>query len=758
VDKIWSQYSEVSKKTKELYELCEGLMLEERQLRLFGEELRAHLKQWETFEVSSHQLASPSLSPQDAHFLPLLSKIDGCIAFFESHPNIRDAETYRLKLRQMQNRALTLINHFILAYFKHLQSLNSLAPQISAQIQAKPAVVPNGGTAKPVTLPVLSIEELEKQVSLKNAQFKSNVHMIRPLCQEVQTRASAREYALLFNDIVNGYFQLRRNTLQNLVVQHTQRLVAHQDMFKMLREGMIFFAKLCEDEYRQCQSLFHLPTSTQQEEEHATNDTHNIILTQLRSLLESFFSLLNDHLRPAILRTKDVSFLCSFIDILQYETIDSLIERDPEALAALHPIALRLMEDIKDRLIFISDIYIRDEIADFMPTEADLDYPKLLQALFVSRASSSISSSSVSDKSPQGTLLSISSSPTTHSKDEKLASDATVVSGSASSSTDVISSDMSGNEDEELPKLQVRGDGWYPTLERTLNLLAKLYVAIDLQSFSGIAQEAVLTCFQSLCSASKRVEAMHGKLEGQLFLIKNLGLLQENLLPFDIDYFVTETKLDFGHTRELLRRLLAGQLNFSSLFALSSNNTIFTLLQSAAPRFTKSERDLAKTMDDVLKQTMEAFIFSTTHQTFSTLLDYLAKVRKETQVAADAREKATANVEGVPQGSTSNRKDPGSTAANVALLKETYSTAIANLKGTLPRILSHLVLYLGNQSNHASLLFSSIKANLLDTLEAFYQHVEKEFGEEGVVLEPPFSLQQASAFIDQTFSKGYVPE
>ncbi len=69
---------------------------------------------------------------------------------------------------------------------------------------------------------------------------------------------------------------------------------------------------------------------------------------------------------------------------------------------------------------------------------------------------------------------------------------------------------------------------------------------LQVESFQGLAQNCLAACIHSLTVAQQRIEQRKSAADGQLFLVKHLLILREQMTPFNVEFRVKETTLDFS--------------------------------------------------------------------------------------------------------------------------------------------------------------------------------------------------------------------
>ena len=88
-------------------------------------------------------------------------------------------------------------------------------------------------------------------------------------------------------------------------------------------------------------------------------------------------------------------------------------------------------------------------------------------------------------------------------------------------------------------------------------------------------------------------------LDSQLFLIKHLLILREQIAPFDVSFTVSEVSLDFSNLKIAASDLIT---NKSRMLSLTTNNSILEFLINGAPQLNKRVLDSKKDVDINLKE------------------------------------------------------------------------------------------------------------------------------------------------------------
>ncbi|KAI5320003.1 PREDICTED: conserved oligomeric Golgi complex [Prunus dulcis] len=399
-------------------------------------------------------------------------------------------------------------------------------------------------------------------------------------------------------------------------------------------------------------------------------------VSSLAPLIDPLSTYLYDTLRPKLIHETNVDFLCELVDILKVEVLGEQLSRRSESLAGLRPTLERILADVHERLTFRARTHIRDEIANYFPLDEDLDYPAKLER-------------SVADNLE-----------TTTQADENL----------------VFKT-------------------WYPPLEKTISCLSKLYRCLEPGVFTGLAQEVVEVCSTSIQKASKLIARRSSPMDGQLFLIKNLLILREQIAPFDIEFSVTHKELDFSHLLEHLRRILRGQ---ASLFDWSRSTS---LARTLSPRVLESQIDAKKELEKSLKTTCEEFIMSVTKLVVDPMLSFVTKVTAvKVAMSSGSQNQKAQSVMAKPL------KDQAfATPDKVAELVQKVAAAIQQ---ELPIVMTKMKLYLQNPSTR-TILFKPIKTNIVEAHLQVQSLLKAEYSPEeiqGIINMP--SIQELQAQLD----------
>ncbi|GMH44082.1 hypothetical protein BSKO_12016 [Bryopsis sp. KO-2023] len=502
---------------------------------------------------------------------------------------------------------------------------------------------------------VEDIEEGGEETSLLYVRFRALVEpALKTLLMEIEARSGRSEYGKLVEDCQKAFAQARLTLMKKAIDKRVESL-CQEPLDGLVRNGFYYLVQVCRAEHQLFCRFFP--------------STANLSVLTV-NLVEPLGNVLYDALRPMLIQIQEVGRLCETVEILKKEVINEQMNRWGEALEPLRPVVLRTLADSQERLTYRTQAFIRDGIANYEAVEEDLDYPNCLE------------SSGKEQPPPAG--------------------------GQSSKNEEEGVSDAIGG---------IEGSSkWYPPLQMVLVYLSRLYHCLEPRIFGGLAHEAVLACAGSIAKAGRLIGEKSGRMDGQLFTIRHLLLLREQIAVYKAEFSVVEKDLDFSHMRDHLRRILMGE---TSLFTFSSNNAVLQLVSRGGPRVFDNQIDSKKRLEKQLKESCEELIMLVTKMTVEPMLSFITKVTI----------RGTSRSTSVQTAGTRPLRELA--FASVERVTETVKFVNDSLKSTLPETVAKMKLYLPNQSTHA-ILFKPIKSNISEAHAQVASIFQREYEKEEV--------------------------
>ncbi|KAG0244713.1 Golgi transport complex subunit 3 [Mortierella sp. GBA43] len=660
-------YEFVEEKTRALQSACEKLLQEQTNLQTLADQMSSKLSYFHQLEAVTKLFNAPGddvcLRPE---FVPMLAKLDECLDYVQENIRYKDSELYQMRFRQCMTRGMTLIKmHFI-------TKLRAL----SAEVASKKPVLAKGETMKPSTA-----------TALFYVKFRTIAAPLRALIAELEKRCvSHKEYNSLLNDCYNSYFSVRQQLLSSMIISGIQDLgPSQQDKLKFAQSGLVYLMSICMDEY----SLFY--------------NFFNTGESELYGYLDSLIGYLYDYLRPRIIHENKIdilSELCVVMNIQQPE-----IPIDENSNLAFGYLIRNMLQDTQQRLLYRAQAFIRSEIQNYKPTPNVLDYPARLQA--------------------PPPLPSSSNSQHLHR-----ASDAESIAESipeASSPTPSLASSITGGY-FSTPALQQFDEsaamyhGWYPTLQRTLWLLTKIYKCVEQPIFDDLSQEALTKCLVSLNQASTMVKDTKDPVDGQLFMIKHLLILKEQIAQFEGNFVHSTKEVDFTRMTDAITTLFRDR---SNLFNLGS--WLGAVSQTITPTLVDNYMDSRQEIDRDLKLVCETFILDMGKSAVHSLTEFMNKVagfRIRLDVEAAQREQNPSSSSGLM------RRPPMLLKDKPFARPEVLAAIMTDFKDTIPpRIqwtVRKLSMYLKDPHTEM-ILMRPIQSFILESYQSFYDTILYEY-------------------------------
>lgn len=333
--------------------------------------------------------------------------------------------------------------------------------------------------------------------------------------------------------------------------------------------------------------------------------------------------------------------------------------------------------------MYRANVYLQSDILNYRPSPGDLAYPEKLEMM--EKIALSIKESAIQRADSRASMMSLVSGGDHHGHD---------LHSAASSRIESSPADLHGM--------------WYPTVRRTLVCLSRLYRCVDKTIFQGLSQEALTYCIESVCVAGVQIKEKKSVLDGELFEIKHLLILREQIAPFRVNFTVRETSLDLSKVKTAAFGLLQKR---KQLFTLGSNNALLEFLLEGSTQVKENVLDSRRDVDRQLKGICEQFIRDATNSIVGNVVAFIEQYSQMQQKEGGNSAAAT-----TPAGQSGG--GGARSAVNMQLRKWASPQMISglvqeaqrNIKGKLSTLQRSMQLYLANRDTEF-ILFRPIRVS-----------------------------------------------
>lgn len=667
-------YEFVEEKTRALQLACEKLLQEQTNLQTLADLMASKLSYFHQLEAVTKLFNAPGddvcLRPE---FAPMLNKLDECLDYVQQNLKYKDSELYQMRFRQCMTRGMTLIKMHLITKLRAL----------SAEVMSKKPALAKGESMKPAMA-----------TALFYVKFRTIAPPLRSLVAELEKRCvSHKEYNSLLNDCYNCYFSVRQQHLAPMIVSKIQEMgPSQQDKLKFARSGLAYLTSVCMEEY----SLFY--------------NFFNTGESELYGYLDTLIGYLYDYLRPRIIHENKIDILSELCVVMNIQQSD--IPIDENSNLAFGYLIRNMLQDTQHRLVYRAQAFIRSEIQNFKPTPNILDYPARLKAappLPPSSETPTRTGSSQHAQRPSDVESIAESIPEVSSPTPSLAGS---FSGGYFSSPTL----QQFNESAEMYQ------GWYPTLQRTLWLLTKIYKCVEQAIFDDLSQEALSKCLASLNQASATIKETKEVVDGHLFLIKHLLILKEQIAPFEGNFVHSSKEVDFSRMTDALTTLFRDRTNL-----LSFGSWFGAVSQTITPTLIDSHLDARQEIDRDLKLVCETFILEMGKAAVHSLAEFMNKVagfRIRVETEATQREQDPSAGAGIM------RKPPMLLKDKPFARPEELQRIMVAFKDSVPPWIQWTVRKLSTylkDPNTEMILMRPIQSFIIDSYQSFYDTILYEY-------------------------------
>ena len=611
---ISSAHGGVTGKTNSLMFNCENLLEQQHNLQATAQALKAMLAPFDDIEdiagilgipVDARGLLAPPpvgagagmRDPRSPEFQSALVRLSKALSFLSDNNDFLDSVRYHRWLLQLQNRAVSLVARAMKDLLDNASKIciESLAKSGSlAAAKKKPSIAAAGDMAGDHPLeasPVYQkfrglgfrMRELSSLLQISNCPQPSSKRP-RPFSKEGISSEDFRQdddkvvrsVSDVLREVKSSYVQVRVGLLLPLL---NTSVISHQlsdtdkssggpggrRLCSSIRHSFSLVLRIAQLEHQLADTLFNAsedvvrhsgaPSPAQSPRGPAVAGTTGAEeeYSETKRIVEAISNAANDSMRPLIIHENDVDELCRVVTTLAEDVRAQIL-----ATPAPRQIVLQLLRgldrtvsDTQERLVYCAELRLRQDVQLFQPLPSQLAYPDLLEK-FAEQQQKEQQQQQQSDGS-------------------------TVVAATAYD--------------------RVSGT-WYPPLHQTLALLSKLYGVVDMSVFEDFARRSVEVCVLALRAGSDGVKRSRSPLHGDLFLVRHLLVLREQLIPFEVNLQSVQRHMDFKSTGAALNVLAR---NPRSLMRFDVANGLLQFAWEGLPSMQEMQQDAKKEFDSVLK-------------------------------------------------------------------------------------------------------------------------------------------------------------
>uniref|UniRef100_A0A182RWW8 Conserved oligomeric Golgi complex subunit 3 n=1 Tax=Anopheles funestus TaxID=62324 RepID=A0A182RWW8_ANOFN len=665
---LTQEFNFVSEKTSSLHQASESLLQDQTRLSDTGDEIKKRLKYFTQAESISQRLHNPTFSVSNDTFVHILNTIDDCIEYMRVNPSYSEASTYAVKYRACLAKATQMMKTYVFGI------LSNATAQV---LTPKGSGVPRSLEA--LDQPKIGDPTADAAFVLFYGKFQASSPRVKRITGLIEERLDrSPEYEQLLGELHQSYLTQRATIMRSGVDQAIKDLAKKHkgDHCALVRSACAFMVHICQDEHRLFYQFFAKHSA------------------QLIIYMEGLCTILYDTLRPYIIRIDHLETLAEICSILKVEMLDEHVSYSPESLEAFAKIVYQLLQDVQERIGFRAQNYLESDIRNYRPSAGDLAYPEKLEMM-------------------ESIALSLQENQHAPPQLRRADSRSSIASGMSLASLDTTPSTID-------PALKVRAGNspadmhgmWYPTVRRTLVCLSRLYRCIDKSIFQSLSQQALAHCIHSVSTAASQIAQNRTTIDGELFEIKHLLILREQIAPFRVDFTAKETSLDFSKVRTAAYELLQKR---KQLFSLGSNNALLEFLLDGTPQVREQLLDSRKDVDRQLKMVCETFITDATKQLVGPVLTFIEAAQNHLRNQPGGGKTAAVASAGTAAASSGQSTGMALRMAPFAAPQQISSIiqeCLRNIKSKLTGLQRSMQLYLANKDTEF-ILFRPIRNNII---------------------------------------------